>query len=125
MTKQRGPSRAVFMFCFMNSPFFAAFNKSIPIAERVMGEPWQFSGVEYTALVIEKMGVQERAQPGGRFHDASATITVSNAVFTNAAVKEGSVISAYGEFMRILRIEADGDAAKTLVCGPVGPQFSK
>ena len=112
------------------SEFFDAFNQSNEMANQVMGEPWQLVGADgalqdYSALSVSNLTMQEIAQPGGKYQDASATILLLTSVFTFSGVKIGSVVVAYGQRLRVQKIGAGGDNSTELVCGPVGVKMPK
>ena len=103
----------------MNS-FFKAFNQSLVTAQRVMGEEWTFNGTTWPAIAIEPITATERASLGGRFADVNTTIIVALSVFTTSGVGKGKVVTARGVRLRVAEIDNEGDAARTLICGPEG-----
>ncbi len=103
----------------MNS-FFKAFNQSLQTAQRVMGEEWTFNGTVWPSIAIEPITATERASLGGRFADVNTTIIVAQTVFTASGIGKGKVVIARGVRLRVAEIDNDGDAARTLICGPEG-----
>jgi hypothetical protein len=94
-------------------------------AAPAFGVPWTLNGTEYAAISADKLKVSERAMPGGKFREATLTIYVSLAVFGISGVKKGSTVICFGETVRVLEIEDDGDASRTLICGPGGVEVPR
>src|SRR4051794_19651587 len=107
------------------SDFYDSFDAALMEAERVLGTPWSFNGAEYPAVSVEKITVTDRAMPGGRFADATATLVVRLEVVTRSGGKKGSVIVVDGEKLRVIEVDRDGDGSRTLVCGPVGVEVPR
>jgi hypothetical protein len=110
--------------------FFEAFNASNKEAQRVMGEPWQLVDAEgvaqdYQAIDISNLTVQETTQQGGKYQNATATITLLQSVVTRSGVKEGSVLVAYRQRLRVQKLGLGGDNSIELICGPVGVRMQK
>ena len=110
--------------------FFEAFNASNDEAQRVMGEPWQLVGadgigIDYQAIDITNLSVEDTTQPGGKFQNATATILLLQSVATRSGVKEASIVVAYGQRLRVQRIGMGGDNSIELICGPVGVKIPK
>jgi hypothetical protein len=110
--------------------FFEVFNASNEEAQRVMGEPWQLVDAEgvaqdYQAIDITNLTVQETTQQGGKYQNATATITLLKSVAGRSGVKEGSVLISYGQRLRVQRIGMGGDNSIELICGPVGVRILK
>lgn len=106
------------VFFYMN--FFDSFNQSLVTAQAVMGEDWILDGKPYKAIAIDALTAEERATMGGRFKDVNTSVTVALEIFTSSGVKQGSVITVRGEALRVANVQNEGDAARTLICGPVG-----
>ena len=95
-----------------------------------MGEPWQLVDAEgvpqnFVAIDISNLTVEDTAQPGGKFQDATATILLLQSVVTKSGVKEGSIVIAYGQRLRVHRIGKGGDNSTELICGPVGVKMPR
>lgn len=106
------------VFFYMN--FFDSFNQSLGTAQKVMGEEWSLDNQPFKAIAIEQLSAEERATLGGRFKDVNTSVLVSLETFTASGVKQGSVIVVRGESLRVANVQNEGDAARTLICGPVG-----
>jgi len=104
----------------MNNSFFKAFNQSLPTAQRIMGEEWTFNGTAWPAIAIEPISATERASLGGRFADVNTTIIVALSVFVGSGIGKGKVVMTRGVLLRVAEVDDDGDAARTLICGPEG-----
>ena len=107
------------------SDFYSSFDAALMEAEWVMGTPWSFNGSEYPAVSAEKITVTDRAMPGGRFADATATLVVRLEVVTRSGVKKGSVIVVDGERLRVIEVDREGDRSRTLICGAVGVEVHR
>ena len=105
--------------------FFESFNASNEEAQRVMGEPWQLvdaegSAQDYQAIDITNLTVQETTQTGGKYQNATATILLLKSIVTRSGVKEGSILIAYGQRLRVQKLGLGGDNSTELICGSVG-----
>lgn len=100
--------------------FMRAWNKSLPVAAKVMGEEWTFDGVTQGAIAIDALEKGTSVMKGGRLVDVHVSITIPEAQFRSTGVKEGSKVQARGERLRVVSVTNDGDAARELVCGPEG-----
>lgn len=110
--------------------FFKTFNASNEEAQHVMGEPWQLIDAEgiaqdYQAIDISNLTVEESTQQGGKYQNATATIMLLQSVACRSGVREGSVVVAYGQRLRVQKLGLGGDNSIELICGAVGVKMPK
>jgi hypothetical protein len=102
--------------------FFTDFNKGLDDAGKVVGAKFQVppGGTNYNAISIDKLQLEERDMPGGKFQNVHTVLHVRIKVGQAAGLKDGTLLSAYGETLRLVAIEKEGDDSWTVLCGPAG-----
>lgn len=104
----------------MKDPFEHDFDQGLTDAETVFGAKFIVAGKTYEAISIDKLQMAERAMPGGKFQDVNTVVMARTKIAKQAGIKNGVQISAYGENLRVIGIEKDGDDSWTVLCGPSG-----
>lgn len=102
------------------SEFFDSFNGALPDMESNFSEKWTYNGSTFPAIAIDKLTVADKAARGGKFIEATTQIFVREKVFTASGVSKSAIISARGQDFSIIEIDQEGDASRTLICGPAG-----
>ncbi len=102
--------------------FFTEFNKGLTDVEKVTTAKFQVppGGTSYNAISIDKLQLEERAMPGGKFENVHTVLHVRTAVAAAAGLVNGVNLSAYGENLRVVAIEKEGDDSVTVMAGPAG-----
>ncbi len=111
----------------MKDPFEHDFDQGLVDVQAVLGAKFQVppGGTSYEAISIDKLQMEERAMPGGKFQDVNTTIIVRAKIAIGAGIKDGVKLSAYGENLRVVGIEKDGDDSWTVFCGPTGVEVPR
>lgn len=105
--------------CFV-SEFFDEFNAVIPDMEAEFGENWSYNGSTFPAIAIEDLKLSRIVgAPGGPLAQATVSLQVRQAVFDSSGIDRGKIINVRGTDVRIMATANDGDAAVSVICGPV------
>ena len=100
------------------SDFFNDFNAALPEFATNFGETWTLAGKgDWMAIEIEEVTAEMRAAPGGKYKNAATVLTVALEIVTQSGVKEGDLVMVRGQKLRVIGIDNDGDAARTVRCG--------
>ncbi len=97
---------------------FDEINNVLPEMAAAFTEDWILDSMTWPAISIEKLAVGSKVMKGGQLIDANTVIFVSEDIFQSSAVKKGNLITARGTELAVLEIDQDGDASRSLVCGP-------
>jgi hypothetical protein len=104
----------------MPGSFFDAWNPTLQDLENSFEEDWVLNGATWPAIAIEALESGTAIIKGGQLLDARTRIMIREDVYQASGVKFGSYIQARGVDMSVLSIDSDGDASRTLICGPKG-----
>ena len=102
------------------STFFDDFNAALPDMQAAFGEPFIFAGQTGQAVSVDVLEKTLSVMTGGRFENATVTLTVMAADVTRLGINEGSIIVVRGQRVRVYSMPSDGDDTITLNCGPAG-----
>lgn len=95
-----------------------SFNRVLPKMEAAFTEDWTFGSSTFPAIAIERSVSGSKVMSGGQLKDVHIEIFIREDVFQSSGVKKGSIISARGLQFAVLEIDQEGDASRTLMCGP-------
>lgn len=100
------------------SGFFDSFNAFLQAAEAAFGENWILKGNTWPAISIDHQTSSLKTMRGGEIEDEATEVHVREEVFISSGVIEGDIIVVRDNEVIVQAIDRDGDAARTLVCGP-------
>lgn len=106
----------------MTGDFYDAYNTALPDAEAAFGEAFTLvrTGITWPTIGIDRDSMTSRAMSGGVYMDTQTLIVISLQVFMDSGVKKGDIVTTSRDAFRfaVKEIDNDGDAARTLLCGP-------
>lgn len=94
------------------------FNQVLPDMEAAFTEDWTFGSSTFPAISIDRSKDGHKVMSGGELQDTSTEIFIREDVFQSSGVQKGSIIGARGMRLSVLEVAQDGDASRTLICGP-------
>lgn len=106
----------------MTGDFYDAYNTSLSDAEAAFGEAFTLirTGETWPTIGIDRDSATSRAMSGGIYVDTQTLVVISLQVFLDSGVKKGDILTTSRGSARfaVKEIDDDGDAARTLLCGP-------
>lgn len=107
----------------MKDPFDHDFKQGLDDAQVILGQKFSVGSQTYEAVSIGRLSVADRGMPGGKFQDVSVVMEVRIKIAQQAGLKNDLVITVFGEHVRIIGIEKEGDDSWTVLCGPSGVEI--
>lgn len=107
----------------MPNPFLDSFNAGLSDIQAQTGEMWHHvaSNKDWPSISIDRDSTTSQAMSGGTYVEVHTLIFITEQVFLDSGIKKGDILTTErGSFrFQVEEIDDDGDAARTLLCGPV------